>query len=399
MSNKSIVRLIIPAVAVLLSVGCLATDQDPENGGTQIDSVTFKSVSAGSAHSCGIVVGNYAYCWGDNTTGQLGSGDLLNHAVPVFVEGGPLEFRQISAGGIVSCAITADQDAYCWGNNEWGQVGNGAISPPINTPSSKVLGGHAFTSVTGGGVHNCGLVGAGEAWCWGLAADGQLGNGQSGSQTAITQPAAVLGGHLFKQLSAGTFHTCGVTPSGEAYCWGRGENGELGNGAELNSTTPALVSGVILFEFIDVGDDHTCAIDLEGDAYCWGAGASGQLGTGARTSSDVPVAVTGGLVLTAISAGNSYTCGIDGTERAYCWGRNFAGELGDGTEELRTEPTLVAGNLEFATISAGQGAPTAATCGFTTGDRVYCWGEGLLGQLGTGNTSSSRVPVEVVGQQ
>ena len=169
----------------------------------------------------------------------------------------------------------------------------------------------------------------------------------------------MLGGHLFKQLSAGG----------------------------------------ILFEFIDAGDDHTCAIDLEGNASCWGSGAGGQLGTGARTSSDVPVAVAGGLAFKAISAGISYTCGVEGTERAYCWGLNFAGELGDGTDELRTEPTLVAGNLEFATISAGQGAPTAATCGFTSGNRVYCWGEGLLGQLGTGNTSSSRFPVEVVGQQ
>ena len=154
-----------------------------------------------------------------------------------------------------------------------------------------------------------------------------------------------------------------------------------GNDADANSSSPVLVSGNILFQFIDAGDDHTCAIDLEGNAYCWGSGASGQLGTGARTSSNVPVAVAGGLAFTAISAGNRYSCGIDGAAKAYCWGINAAGELGDGTEELRTEPTLVSGNLEFTTISAGQGSVTAATCGFTIGNRVYCWGEGLQGQL------------------
>ena len=400
MSNRSLVRLCIPvpAVAVLLSVGCLATDQDQGNGGTQIDTVTFKSVSVGGGHSCGIVVGDYAYCWGDNTFGQLGAADQLNHSVPQFVQGGPLEFRQISAGGTVTCAITADQDAYCWGQNEWGQVGIGAVTAPVLAPN-KVLGGHQFTFVTSGAVHICGLVNAGEAWCWGLAGAGQLGNGQSGSETPVPLPVAVVGGHQFKELSAGTLHTCGVTTSGEAYCWGRGTNGELGDGAEANSTTPVRVSGDILFGFIDAGDDHTCAVDLEGNAHCWGAGGNGQLGTGARTSSTVPVAVTGAVAFTAISAGNNYSCGVDASAKVYCWGINAAGEIGDGTGELRTGPTPVTGNLEFRTISAGQSAITAATCGFATNNRVYCWGEGLLGQLGTGNLSSSRVPVEVVGQR
>ncbi|UCD24320.1 MAG: hypothetical protein JSW51_15080 [Gemmatimonadota bacterium] len=398
-------RLLVPAVALLASAACLGTGQEPNgNGGTPIDSVTFKSVSMGGLHACGIVVGNYAYCWGDNTAGQLGSGDILNHAVPTFVAGGELEFRQISAGGIGACAVTADQAAYCWGHNEWGQVGNGASSPPIISPQ-LVIGGRSFTFVTAGTAHNCGLVGAGEAYCWGQAGDGQLGNGQSGAETRVAQPDAVSGGYLFKELSAGTFHTCGVTPSGEAYCWGRGTTGALGNGADENSATPVQVSGGVLFEFISVGEEHTCGLDLEGNAYCWGAGSNGQLGTGLRTSSNVPVPVVGGLAFgTAlmdipISAGSNYTCAIDSQERAYCWGRNASGELGDGTEELRTEPTLVVGGLAFSEISAGKNSVQPSTCGFTTSDKVYCWGNGLQGQLGTGNTSSSRVPVEVVGQR
>jgi alpha-tubulin suppressor-like RCC1 family protein len=397
MGNKSTAGLIISAV-VLGSAACLDTQDPNGNNGTQIDSVSFLSVQVGGLHACGIVVGNYAYCWGDNTAGQLGSGDLLNHAVPVFVDGGELEFRQISAGGGGACAVTADGDAYCWGLNQFGQLGNGSSSPPFNVPT-KVIGGLQFTQVTGGGVHNCGLVGSGQAYCWGQAGDGQLGNGQSGSETRIAQPDPVLGGHNFKELSAGTYHTCGVTTSGEAYCWGRGEGGALGDGSTGSSSTPVAVSGGLLFQFINVGQDHTCAIDLEGNAYCWGNGANGQLGTGARTSSDVPVAVAGGLSFLQISAGNSFTCGIDSQERAFCWGRNSAGELGDGTTATRTEPTLVSGGFEWETISAGESPVQPSTCGMTLASRAYCWGEGLQGQLGTGNTSSSLVPVEVVGQK
>ncbi len=397
MLNRACLRWTAPAAAALLGAACLGLDQDPPpNGGVPVDTVTFRSVDQGSLHACGLVLGNFGYCWGNNTSGQLGSSDQLSHAVPTAVAQGSVEYIQIDAGGSFTCALSAAQDAYCWGQNQFGQLGIGAAQTPPAIAPEAVLGGKKFTSISVGGVHVCGLVADGQAWCWGRPGDGQLGNGQSGD-TPQSVPDSVHGGIRFRQVSAGTNHTCGVTSSGEAYCWGQNLNGELGDGTTQAKDVPTLVTGGILFDAIDVGDDHTCAFDLDGNAYCWGDGQYGQLGTGARSSAEEPQLVIGGLFFSSISAGAKYTCGISG-DAIYCWGRNDRGELGDGTLLSRTEPTLVVGGLSFEEVTAGEGAPFAATCGFSTDDIVYCWGDGQDGQLGTGETSSSNEPVRVIGQ-
>jgi alpha-tubulin suppressor-like RCC1 family protein len=156
----------------------------------------------------------------------------------------------------------------------------------------------------------------------------------------------VLGGLTFAQVSAGEYHSCGVTTAGAAYCWGRGYSGELGDG-----TT-----------------------------------------TYARSS---PVAVQGGLTFAQVSAGAHYSCGVTTVGAAYCWGDNGGGQLGDGTTTTdRTSPVLVRGGLTFAQVSAGSGF----TCGVTLDGVAYCWGENIYGQLGNGTTTNSSVPVKVAGQ-
>jgi alpha-tubulin suppressor-like RCC1 family protein len=397
MLNSVSFRWTALSAVALIGAGCLGTDQDPDNGGTTVDSVTFRSVDAGGAHTCGVVVGDLGCCWGNNTVGQLGSGDNLNHSIPVVVSQGSVAFAQISAGGTFACAISDEQDAYCWGQNQFGQIGIGTSnSPPVVTPQ-PVLGGHKFVAISVGGVHVCALTATGQAWCWGQPGLGQLGNSVTGD-TPQPVPDSVHGGLRFREVQAATFHTCGVTSSGEAYCWGQNTNGELGTGTTQNSDVPIAVIGGILFDAVDTGDEHTCGFTLDGDAYCWGRGQDGQLGTGDRANSNEPVLVVGGLAFNAISAGGRFTCGVAGVD-AYCWGLNARGELGDGTSITRTEPTAVLGNLQFETISTGEGGLTTHTCGFTSDSKVYCWGEGLDGQLGTGSTSSSTAPVLVVGQR
>jgi alpha-tubulin suppressor-like RCC1 family protein len=400
MNCKRLARRLAAAMAVVFSAACLGLDQGTGNGNaTAIDSVTFRAVDVGGLHTCGIVEGDLGYCWGNNSVGQLGTGDVLNHSVPRKVAQGDLVLRHVSAGGLVSCAVTDDQVAYCWGSNQFGQVGNGEVGTPPAISPEKVLGDHQFTTVSAGAVHVCGLVDDGEVWCWGLAGPGLLGNGISGDNTWSGVPDSAHTDQRFRVISAGSNHTCGLTPSGEAYCWGENTRGQLGNGTTENAEVPVQVVGGILFHEIDTGADHTCALDLEGNAYCWGSNFSGQLGAAAVVSSDTPVMVTGGLSFEIISAGTSYTCAVDNGSIAYCWGINDDGRLGDGTLISRNEPTMVAGNLDFETISAGEGGSNTATCGFTLDSLVYCWGDGLEGQLGTGSTGSSTSPVPVVGQR
>jgi alpha-tubulin suppressor-like RCC1 family protein len=384
------------SAAVVGSVSCLGVGQEPDGNGVVVDSVTFLSVDVGSAHACGLVEGDLGYCWGNNSVGQLGSADLLNYAIPVAVAQGDLEFKQISAGGTLTCALTVDDDTYCWGQNAFGQLGIGLTTEPRRSPV-QVLTDLVFKSVSAGGIHACALTDAGKAWCWGLPDNGQLGNGLT-SPDPIASPDSVRGGYTFRDVQAGTTHTCGLTSGGDVYCWGLNDHGQLGDGTTTNSGVPKLVLGGILFISVDPGDSHTCGIDLDGFAHCWGQNLDGQLGTGDRNSSSVPVDVSGGLTFRNISAGLRYTCAVGTDEKAYCWGLNAKGEVGDGTAITKTEPTAVSGDLSFEMVSTAEGSIAAATCGFTMDGLVYCWGDGLEGLLGNGSTDSSPVPVLVAGQ-
>src|SRR5439155_14350452 len=216
----------------------------------------------------------------------------------------------------------------------------------------------------------------------------------SGSLTRATSVAfnVVLG---FTALSAGGYHTCGLTTRGAAYCWGRGFNGELGTGTTTASTVPVLVSGGLSFAALSAGDFYTCGVTTGGAAYGWGCDNVGQLGNGTMTSSTVPVLVSGGLSFAALGAGISATCGVTTGGAAYCWGDNYYGDLGTGTTTASPVPVLVSGGLTFAALTAG----TYHTCGLTTSGPAYCWGYNAYGQLGNGPTAPvwSAVPLLVSG--
>lgn len=399
MSYKGLTGWLIAGALALFSAACLESTGVNGYDGIEVDTVAFQSVDAGGAHSCGIVEDGVAYCWGNNDFGQLGTGGYVSYGIPKKVAQGDLQFSYISAGLTSSCALTVDREVYCWGYNQYGQVGDGTVDQIRITNPTKVVGDHHFTTVSGGGAHACGLVDDGQVWCWGLAGPGLLGNGASGDSTWSAVPDSVLTAELFSVISAGTSHTCGLTVTGVAYCWGENLRGQLGDGTNEDAAVPVQVAGGILFQDIDTGADHTCALDTEGKAYCWGNGFYGQVGNTGQVSSDTPLLVSGGHTFQAITAGARYTCAIDTASVAYCWGFNEDGRLGDGTQSQRGQPTAVSGDLNFETVSAGEGSPNTATCGFTLGGLVYCWGHGLYGQLGIGSVTSSNAPVRVIGQR
>ncbi len=380
---------LMPAVAGLAAaIGC--------GGGTgpsAVSSPPFAAVSAGGLHTCGLTAPGAAYCWGDNFFGELGDGTTTDRSSPVLVAApAGVSFAAVSAGLRHTCGVTAASAAYCWGYNGFGQLGDGTTTDRW-TPV-RVAGGVSFAAVSAGVAHTCGIPAAGAAYCWGDNFFGELGDGTTTSRSSPVLVAAPAG-VSFAAVSTGIGHTCGVTAAGAAYCWGHNASGQLGDGTTTSRSTPRLVAGGVSFAAVRADFSHTCGLTATGAAYCWGDNTSGQLGDGTTTSRSRPVLVAapGGVSFAAVSGGGEvfHTCGVTAAGAVYCWGNNFFGQLGDGTTTDRSSPVLVAGGVSFAAVSAG----LRHTCGVTAAGAAYCWGDNTSGQLGDETTTQRLTPVRV----
>jgi hypothetical protein len=308
-----------------------------------VDPQTFLGVALGDYFTCGISSDSSpgaAYCWGGGADGTLGNGGVTSSPIPERVQTS-LAFTAVSSGNNHSCAIAADSSAYCWGRPPGiGTAGPGTV-PRAFTPVA-VDGGLSFR-ILGTGFHlTCGLSADSLAYCWGLVIGNDTASGAPG-------PHPVSGGHKYVTLAVGDGHACGIATDGSTYCWGRNSSGQLGNGTTDTGTAPVPVTGGRSFVSLTAGFASTCGLTAAGDAYCWGEDGYGQLGTttvetcSGQSCSTTPLAVTGGLTFHAIASGAAHVCGLTVGGLAYCWGANDAGQIGDGTGVNRTTPTLVLG--------------------------------------------------------
>jgi alpha-tubulin suppressor-like RCC1 family protein len=363
---------------------------------------TFTTVSgldAGADHTCTVRADGATYCWGSNWAGQLGrpsSGWGPPGLVPT-----ELNFESVSLGAWYTCGVVPNVEGYCWGHNGVGQLGDGTTTDRDNP--AAIYGGHSFVSLSASNYgHTCGLKATGAAYCWGNNDSGQLGDRTT---TNRDEPVLVMVGRGFVSLTTGDFHTCGLTASGAAFCWGGNWNGQLGAQSLETcddwacSTTPMLVSGGHDFVSLAAGIVHTCGLTADGAAYCWGANEAGQLGIGIISDRSeafyTPEAVEAGHTLVRIVAASSYTCGLTGDGQAYCWGLNDRLQLGIGElSGLFPLPTPVTGGHVFQTLTAGWNH----ACALTSGGDMYCWGSNADGQLGQGpgSLASSGSPVQVL---
>jgi len=329
-----------------------------------------------------------AWCWGSDRRGQLGDGDTTGATKfsPVAVLGGHT-FTSVTAGYDQSCGVDRSGSAWCWGSGRNGQLGDGDTTGATKFSPVAVLGGHTFTSVTAGNGHTCGLDPSGLAWCWGYDVYGALGDGDT-THTNKFSPVAVAGGHTFISLTAGYIHSCGVDTSGSAWCWGDDRYGDLGDGdpTQTNKYSPVAVLGGHTFTSVTAGASHSCGLATTGSAWCWGYDGNGQLGDGSPIT-EGPVAVSGGHTFTSVTAGGSQSCGVDRSGSAWCWGYGRNGQLGDGdtTSPYKYSPVAVLGGHTFTSVTAG----ADHSCGLATSGSAWCWGWDLYGQLGDGDTTGT----------
>ena len=350
------------------------------------------SLTAGRYFSCGLDMGGRAYCWGENAWGQLGDGTTEQRDTPTPVAG-DLLFSQISAGYGHTCAVTPDGVGYCWGRAGGLGDGQGVTGDPRYEPH-PVEGDLTFSSIIAGGSHSCGVASGGIIYCWGRNSAGQVGIGRRSSGGV---PTAIESDLRFTQLDTHDRHTCAIDTEGAAHCWGVKTDGALGHEGDEDDPNyawiPYPVRGGLIFNSISVGEKHTCAVEASGALFCWGTNDEGQLGNLLEEDADEPTRVAGYLTAASVTSGYTHSCAVTTIGETYCWGLGTAGQLGQGSS-LRgsREPLLVVGDHSWARVHGGR----RHTCGVTPQGQVLCWGRGQEGQLGDGSAELSHHPVSVV---
>jgi alpha-tubulin suppressor-like RCC1 family protein len=303
---------------------------------------TWRAVTTGMFHSCGVTVEDKLYCWGGGTFGQLGIGGYpYMQPTPAEVQG--FSFQSVMAKQWRSCGLTIDGDWHCWGSNWYAELGTGSRDP-IRHPTPQAVAVGSFETLALGGNHTCGLTATGELYCWGYNYYGQLGTGfPTTDPPPYALPTAQLVGTGYQAPALGEWHTCALkSTSPDLYCWGYNEFGETGSGAYTDAEpTPLMVTDNHAWQAVAAGVHHTCGLTIDGDWYCWGNNWFAQLGIGSYSWGHAnPQLVTVGS-FESVSPGFMHTCGVAPDGNAYCWGYNSDGQLGDGTFNSSVTARLV----------------------------------------------------------
>ena len=396
-SSNPAVAAIDPVTGMLTGVDrgtvtVTATSEGKTATVTRVVVIKYRSITAGTMHACDIASGGIVWCWGLNgAEGRIGASQLganVMSNVPVKISG-DLRFAQISSYGRHTCGITTVGKAYCWGYNGWGGLGDGSNVSQSYIPV-PVSGGITFRMISAGSDHTCGVATDNRAFCWGNNDWRQLGTGT----VFTTSPTLVSETLRFNKITAGASFTCGISTANETYCWGANSIGQIGDGQKISYgnvyvSTPQKVVGGQAFQSVTLGSQFACALTTVGQGYCWGSNNS-KLGNGTQgVDTSSPAQMAGGLAFQTISAGFGHSCGVTTAFQVYCWGLNGSGQLGstvaNGSNPVR------AGNIEAIDVAAsGIGTGSGSHSCAISKDRltVWCWGRNDVGQLGNGGTSA-----------
>ena len=396
---RAFVRVAIIALTMLAAAGpaALSGADAVSTGGSTAAAGT---IGAGGGHSCAVTADGALKCWGNNESGQLGDATTSDRASPTAVSGLASGVRAVSAGLSHTCALATNGGVKCWGRNGQGQLGDGTTTSQTQPVDVSGLGS-GVAAIAAGHAHTCALTTGGGVKCWGNNTYGQIGDGGAcGENCRTPQDVSGLGSGV-SAIAVGGHHTCALTDGGGVLCWGDNTFGQVGDGTTEDRNAPVDVTG--LSSGISVigagGGGHTCAAAETAGLKCWGNNEFGQLGEdrGCRTPCVTPADVQG---LTSrvvdVAGGYFFTCALTEAGAVKCWGNNDFGKLGDNR---------VCGGLcgvPVDVIGLASGAAAVATgsrhaCAATAAGDVLCWGDNFDGQLGDGGECGTRCfsPVEV----
>src|SRR3989339_839109 len=419
---------------------------DYSNPRVTTDSSPYISISAGYLHTCGIRANDSrVLCWGDSANGKLGDGQVTIDRFEPYPTTDTSAYAQVETTYDHTCGIRAnDSRALCWGDNSNGNLGTGNYnphtSPYLTTDTSPYGRGFSSSEEILVSILGNAYINAGQNWSLGCRsydftdysswmnssiltinfppviqtvktnsttnksnenikgycnATDTDGNDLIYNYTWYNGSTAYINGTLFKEgtISAGYGHSCGIRANdSRVLCWGAGSNGRQGDGQVTDNLIPTLTTDISAYSSVSAGGYfHTCGIRAnDSRVLCWGDSAYGQIGDGQITTDRTsPYLTTDSSAYLSISAGDFHTCGIRANDsRVLCWGESSNGRLGNGqTTPDQSNPNVTTDTSAYSSISAGE----QYTCGIRANDsRVLCWGDSAYGQLGDGQITTDR---------
>ncbi|GEM_PF-2204839 len=348
-------------------------------------------INGGVDETCGVTQDGQSLCWGGAPPVPTSSG------LPTQLQHVP-RLTTISVGMSFFCGLDSSGAIYCGGTNAAGQLGLGYINASAEGRVVHAAGVRRFTLVTAGADYACGIASDSTAYCWGSNQFGQLGTSSVSSERCMrlstltpcrSSPVQVSAGLHFRDLAAGYRHTCGVLSDATVVCWGNNSDGQLGNGSRRSSAAPVRVVGNMRFSSVTVGGTHTCGVAVNGRGFCWGSNRLGELGVGDDAADhERPTPIAGETTLRSVSAtGDNSTCGLTQTGALFCWGMSEGGGVNPlfardrctamGEQSLRCarRPVPQGGGNSFVFLGRSLGG---ALCALDSAGRPFCWGNGSM---------------------
>lgn len=415
MNTGGLRKRALAALAVAMAVPAMwGTTAGAEGaaGGTTLGAQRAARVDVGDSHACAVADNGEVFCWGYNWSGQTGTGSTTDWDAPERTDPLPAPGRAqaVATGGDTTCALLVDGAVTCWGSDLYGQLGNGAPSAIVTSPSAPITlpsPGKAV-QISVGYNFACAVLTDGKVTCWGGDTSGQLGNGApSADVTVPPSPVALPSPGTAVAVSAGDSHVCALLTDGKVTCWGADSNGQLGNGAGAGDVTappaPITLPSPGTAVAISAGAYHTCAVLTGGAVTCWGSAVGGALGNGTSLvpvdAPPPPVSLPGGASAIGVSAGYFVSCAVlDGGDIS-CWGQGGRHMIGTGSiEDLLTPsaPLTLPGGLPASAVAVGSNSVCAAV-----GPGVSCWGDDRYGQIGVGDSNGDNTlpsaPIDLPG--
>jgi alpha-tubulin suppressor-like RCC1 family protein len=328
------------------------------------------------------------WCWGYNDYGQLGLSDSIHRPVPNRV-GTDADWKTpfSTADSYSTCALKKTGSLWCWGSNDWGNLG---LSDNLRRKNPTQVGSAVdWVQVAPAVDYSCGTNTGGVLLCAG-AGPGM--GGLSGSTFAAQ--AGIGWAFVSASGTSGYAHTCAVKSDHSLWCWGSNYTGQLGMGDHATRNTPYVMGADSDWAQVCVGGGSlafTCAVRTDGSLWCWGSNDEGRLGIGSTAGSPLPVRVGADANWSRVACGQSHSCALKSDGSLWCWGRNGEGQLGVGDTSPRLSRTRVGSATDWAQVAPGGNF----TCARKTDGSVWCWGDNTHGRLGTGGSGGSTSPVRL----